>query len=47
MRIFKTDRDPDKSEWSPVLGVSPRYILDFENFGRNAFVSISCAMTHV
>lgn len=47
MCIFKIDRDPDKSEWSPAPGVSPGYILDIENFGRNAFVSISCAMTHV
>lgn len=40
MCILKLDRDPDKNEWSPAPGVSPGYILDIENFGRNAFVSI-------
>lgn len=36
MCIFKIGRDPDKSEWSSVLGAPLEHIMDNENIAMSA-----------
>lgn len=39
--ILEIDRDPDKSEWSPILGVPPGYVLDIENITMSVILIYS------